>query len=451
MATSDSPARSSDTTGGYNCETVAPADKGLECNICYALMREPLIVVCCGEHFCKICIEKIQKAGKPCPLCREESFQTYPQKKVERKILDQQVFCRNKDQGCEWKGELRNLEGHINLTECPKENECGYQKVACSLGCGESHERRLVKQHETESCTKRSSEQKIEVIFKKFNEVEKVVTPLLGRMEQSEETLQQQAQEITAVNQKIKDELLVKMEGLEQKLKEVQQEMMATNQKIKKEYEEKFEKLHNELAAANRKIDEHEKGELEEVKQKTEEIKRKAETLEEENGQLKTALRRVEDDMLDMLMPVPPLDFTVDNFSFLKSQNIEWHSPPFFISREKDKRYKFSLWVQANGTGAAKGKYMSVFVLPLRISDPNKDLKWPIDKIKMKISLLRVSGENDLSREIEIENYKQVTKGSRGTEAQLGAGAGNFIPLSDVKHYMEQDGNEVHIRIELAN
>ena len=46
---------------------------------------------------------------------------------------------------------------------------------------------------------------------------------------------------------------------------------------------------------------------------------------------------------------------------------------------------------------------------------------------------------------------RDCTSRIRGTEAQLGAGAGNFIPLSDVKHYMELDGNEVHIRIELAN
>ena len=125
----------------------------------YMLMREPQIVECCGEHFCKECIEKVQKAGKPCPLCQCQSFKIFPQKKVERTIQGLEVSCSNKNQGCEWKGELRNLEGHINLMGPSKEDECKYHKVPCSLGCGEYHERQLIQQHETESCIKRSTEQ----------------------------------------------------------------------------------------------------------------------------------------------------------------------------------------------------------------------------------------------------------------------------------------------------
>ena len=466
---------------GYNCDPVnpGPVEKSeLECNICYMLMREPQIVECCGEHFCKGCIEKIQKAGKPCPLCQCQSFKIFPQKKVERTILGLEVSCSYKNQGCEWKGELRNLEGHINRTGPSKEDECKYHKVPCSLGCGEYHERRLIQQHETESCSKRSTEQQLQVIWKKVSNVQEAMTALQGRVQQNEENIQQQTQEIAATNQKMNDnakteELEKKLEDVERRLEEVQQQITAANQvntKTKEELEgkvvelqgkmeeleEKVGKLQEELAVANQKIDEHKM--VDAVEKKVEGAMEKITGLERENGELRNALGRVQEtaqslqtenrELTNMLMPVPPIEFTMGNFSFYHRHHLQWFSPPFYTSREKNRRYKFTLWVQASGDGSGKGKYLSIYVVPMKVEDPNGDLRWPAN-VKLKISLRSLNEEKkDHFKIIEVKNCEPVTRGNRGTVGYGHESAWNFLPQSDFKHYVE-DGDELHIMVEL--
>lgn len=465
---------------GYNCDPVnpGPVDKAeLECNICYMLMREPQIVECCGEHFCKGCIERIQKAGKPCPLCQCQSFKIFPQKKVERTILGLEVSCINKNQGCEWKGELRNLEGHINQTGPSKEDECKYHKVPCSLSCGEYHERRLIQQHETENCSKRSTEQQLQVILKKVSNVRDAMTALQGRVQQNEESIQQQTQEIATTNQKINanakaEELERKLEDVERRLEEAQQQITAAKQvnaKTKEELEgksvelqgkteeleQKVGKLQEELAAANQKIDEHKM--VDAVEKKVEEAMEKIAGLEKEKEELRKDLRKVQEnaeslqaenrELTNMLMPVPPVDFTMGNFSFYHRHNLQWFSEPFYASREKNGRYKFTLWVQANGDGSGKGKFLSIYVVPMKVEDPNGDLQWPAN-LKLKISLRSIhEDKKDHTKVIEVKNCERVTRGSRGTVGYGHESAWNFLSQNEFKHYVE-GGDELHIKVE---
>ena len=116
------------SASGYGCEFVEPPPKLLqsECPVCLMILREPHLTSCCGHSFCKACIEAVQKAGQPCPLCKEATYTTMRNKGLERNLKELTVLCEHKDAGCNWRGELGHLDGHVKES-CPcVQVECKY-------------------------------------------------------------------------------------------------------------------------------------------------------------------------------------------------------------------------------------------------------------------------------------------------------------------------------------
>ena len=103
--------------GGYDCEFVdgPPKDLHSECSICLMVLRQPYLVDCCGHHFCKACLEGVSEGKKVCPLCKHESFTAIPNKGLERVLNEKNVYCTNMKAGCDWSGELRQLDSHLNV------------------------------------------------------------------------------------------------------------------------------------------------------------------------------------------------------------------------------------------------------------------------------------------------------------------------------------------------
>ena len=97
--------------GGYDCDFVDPPPDSLQCPVCLLPFRDPALLSCCGHKGCASCIGRIKAAGHPCPLC-QQPFETMLDKHFQRKVLDLRVFCSKKEEGCSWKGELRDLETH---------------------------------------------------------------------------------------------------------------------------------------------------------------------------------------------------------------------------------------------------------------------------------------------------------------------------------------------------
>ena len=66
-------------------------------------------------------------------------------------MLNFKVFCPHKHQGCEWVGELRSMDNHVNK----KSNNnigCPFTELLCSNGCGVVMQRRLVEGHLKSEC-----------------------------------------------------------------------------------------------------------------------------------------------------------------------------------------------------------------------------------------------------------------------------------------------------------
>ena len=123
--------------GGYEHTFVDKIAAKYYCNICFRVLRDARLTVCCGQHYCASCLEQwsdfeAQKEKKTCPYCRKEQdenggFQHVPNKSVIREINEFHVKCSNHSKGCGWVGELGDLEKHIK-----SENGCGYEMVKCN-------------------------------------------------------------------------------------------------------------------------------------------------------------------------------------------------------------------------------------------------------------------------------------------------------------------------------
>ena len=146
--------------GGYDCEFVerSPnAFQGGECPVCFLVLKEPCLISCCGHKFCRVCIERVEKDTKPCPLCNEPNFNFMQDRELERNIKDSDVSCYYKKVGCEWRGKLRGYEQHLNKNPSSGSQVIGCQfvEVECMYECGEWVQRQLITTHQTQQCKMR--------------------------------------------------------------------------------------------------------------------------------------------------------------------------------------------------------------------------------------------------------------------------------------------------------
>ena len=90
--------------------------------------------------------------GKPharCPVCNKDGdFNAYPNHHIKREINNLKIHCTNKEKGCEWQGELNNVNNHLS-------NRCVFKEVKCSNECGKMIERRYLTSHVETECPRR--------------------------------------------------------------------------------------------------------------------------------------------------------------------------------------------------------------------------------------------------------------------------------------------------------
>ena len=106
-----------------------PEEISIECPICLQIMLKDISLTSCGHHFCTLCIKTVLDKNESCPKCRATSYQIFPDADRQRIIGGLQVYCSNKKDDCTWKGELKNLSGHINKDK--REGDCQFEVVKC--------------------------------------------------------------------------------------------------------------------------------------------------------------------------------------------------------------------------------------------------------------------------------------------------------------------------------
>ena len=104
------------------------------CSTCHLVFKDPHLTGCCGQHFCESCLKHwFTKRGKEsCTHCRTEGkeFKYLVDKKFKREIDSLRIHCTNKEEGCQWIGEVGSLKDHLESA-----NGCGYVEVECPNGC----------------------------------------------------------------------------------------------------------------------------------------------------------------------------------------------------------------------------------------------------------------------------------------------------------------------------
>ena len=142
---------------GYECEVVKlPDHLQTECPICLQILREPHLVTCCCRKFCKSCIKRVKEAEKACPFCNEEEYTLVYEKALERTLKSLQVRCTHTKEGCEWVGELGQLDLHLNSD--PEMGKrligCQFAEIKCSY-CNQYFQRCYIEAHEVDICPQR--------------------------------------------------------------------------------------------------------------------------------------------------------------------------------------------------------------------------------------------------------------------------------------------------------
>ena len=140
---------------GFGCEFVEEPPEFLQssCPICLMILREPNQVTCCGKSFCRTCIQQIKTKNKPCPTCNQKNFSNFSNLGLQQPLYGYKVYCSNKDEGCDWQGELGQLDKHLNSNPDQDKQEigCSYTEVKC-LYCSELYQRRSIKCHQIFKC-----------------------------------------------------------------------------------------------------------------------------------------------------------------------------------------------------------------------------------------------------------------------------------------------------------
>jgi len=78
--------------------------------------------------FCKCCLDGARKAAITTagPICQDKDFFTFPNKQADKEIENLLVMCTNTERGCEWQGELNDINNHLGNSD-----DCQFEDVKC--------------------------------------------------------------------------------------------------------------------------------------------------------------------------------------------------------------------------------------------------------------------------------------------------------------------------------
>ena len=435
--------------------------------MCLLVLREPYQATCCGYSFCHVCIEKIKVTNKPCPCCKADSFNDFPNKGLQRSIQEFKVHCANRKEGCQWVGELGQLDNHLN-SKPPQNNQveaCQYVQVQC-LHCLQPFKRTTILTHQSDQCPRRPFNCKYCKTF--YSHYEDVTTnhwPVCGcyPVECSNkcgETVQRQNLESHINNDcsLIPVDCDFKFIGCKEKLPRREmsthlkegivahtllhasshKELASTYKTEKKALEAKVTKLSREKKEQQKEIDKL-KNDIQQLQVYISGNKFQ----QAQKMKLATDLKALQQLAGD---PVGRVELLMNNFKQHKKDNNDWFSPPFYSHH---RGYKMDLRVIANGIKEGAGTHISAFI-SIRKGEYDKDLKWPF---RGEITIWLMNQE-DGSHDYHTHTVRFTDKTpdgaaarvTQGTRASNCVGTSTFITHRDLQpNYLKH--NTLHFRI----
>ncbi len=444
------------TESGFDCQFVEVPPKSVqsECPVCLQILRDPYQTTCCGYAFCEQCIGRVERSNKPCPCCNDKQFNKFEDKRLRKSLYNFKVHCSNIKQGCEWVGELRDLDNHLNSNPSPTNQlqGCKFSQIKC-LHCSKLFLRSDIEDHQNNHCLKRPfSCEYCQDFNSRYDEVAYDHWPVCGYYpvlctNKCGETLQRQ----NLINHIDSDCPLTVIDcdfqhiGCEVRLprRDMQAhfaESIVYHVSLQGTKHKELTASHNELTAKHEELKEsHCKALLRIVR------------LEQENKQVK---QRIEKMALDRQMqcistPIPcAVDFIMTNFKQKKKDDIIWHSPPFYTG---PMGYKLCLTIAANGQGEGKGQYVSASFCLMR-GEFDDQLKWPFTE-SLWIKLL--NKDQSKGDRMAVVDFSETTNtGNRVTVGDIstnGYGISKFISHESIQNYLLNDSLKLQVSMENNN
>ena len=366
--------------GGYDYNFVdTDLPEEFHCLICTLVLRQPHQVTCCGKIYCKKCLDEL-KTRNPnfnCPNCREKINNRYfKDVNTERKISQLKIYCTNKDSGCCYKGELKDLDSHLT--------QCLYQLVKCPNQCDVlSVQHQLLQHHLEEDCPNRE----VSCPHCHITDKHKIVTG--SHLEECPDLL------IPCPN-----------EGCQEYIKRIE---MANHRQtcIKEIVPCPYASVGCKQRMKRERLDDH----------------------DEENVRkhLKIAVNTIKELSLNNSGRV---NIKLENFQQYRDSNQIWYSPGFYSSPGG---YKMCLYVYPNGTGDGEDTHVSCFVC-LMPGEHDDILEWPF-KGEVTVELLnQLEDKNHRKFVIAFQERTPVKYRQRVIGEQYGGGWGRpqFISHSEL-------------------
>ena len=354
------------------------------CAVTLDLLVEPQQTDCCGHHISAEVTRRLLGEGKACPMCQQPRFTTHADKFHGRRIRQLVVRCPNKKSGCGWEGELGDVEAHVGY--CPKQpwrcphcafvglregweehlRVCEQFPVVCPNRCKTGHvQRARVQQHLLE-CP-------LEIVSCEYAEMGcGVRLPRSEMREHVRESAQDHLLKMCAASLSLSRELSRKVAEKEQQITELHRDMRQQQQM--KEMEAKVAmQMKMELGENERKMtvsmtgmEGRMRNRMEVGDGKTQKLLGRMEGVIEENRKEMKAIEVINTPVANVgrelcvvksqvaeirgetavTVCIPPVEFTIHNFSVLKAKDKEWRSPPLYTHRGG---YKMCIGVWPNG------------------------------------------------------------------------------------------------------
>jgi len=105
---------------GYDAIFAKEVPDELKCVVCHLVLRDPLQISSCGHRFCRPCFNRMKNNAYEtttdfvCPVDREVVVlsKVFEDRGIARTVGNLKTQCTNVNQGCEWMGDLRDLQKH---------------------------------------------------------------------------------------------------------------------------------------------------------------------------------------------------------------------------------------------------------------------------------------------------------------------------------------------------
>ena len=360
---------------GYDHDFV---DESLECPVCLLTLRGPHVVSCCGKEFCQFCIERVQRDGKPCPLCNKSRFSTFPHKKLVGEVNDLVVHCPQKELSYGQKGELVQQEQHLNPMSSSND-EYGNMFVECSYRCGAHIHQQKVREHESDIHPRRP----VEVQLASLMQTLSAVTVELNKLREDHK------REVHEMKQSFKWQL----------------------REVKEDQKRDLDKLKHELAMVMK-----------------------------ENDQLRTTQDIIEGKCASLQihktpLPVPPFYFQMNNVRHYMKADCIFYSDPFY---SHPGGYKMFISIHPNGLGSHKHTHLSLFIIICR-GEFDDQLQWPFDG-NITVEAYNRTTEKWSNQQTIVMNEQLcgcVFSRSKNTLVHGSFGYYDYIPHSQINHYIK--------------